>query len=152
MSSNYSPTDVAIEEHIMELLDELKLSYTSNPLLVGVSGGPDSMALLLALNNIKAKSCIEIHVAHLNHGLRGMESDEDTLFVQEISNELDLPLTVEHSDPNFYERMNGMSLEEAAREIRYSFLHKVANVIRASAVILGHTADDQVETVLMNII
>ena len=71
MSSNYSPTHVAIEKHIIDLLDRLKLTNTSKPLLVGVSGGPDSMALLLALGSIKAKCCIELHVAHLNHGLRG---------------------------------------------------------------------------------
>ena len=152
MSSNYSPTHVAIEKHIIDLLDRLKLTNTSKPLLVGVSGGPDSMALLLALDSIKAKCSIELHVAHLNHGLRGIESDEDAVFVQDISKELALPVTVERVELDYYKSLNGMSLEEAAREVRYNFLYRVANMMNASAVILGHTANDQVETVMMNII
>ena len=152
MSSNYTPTHVAIEKHIIDVLDRLTLTNTSKPLLVGVSGGPDSMALLLALDSIKAKCCIELHVAHLNHGLRGIESDEDAVFVQDISKELALPVTVERVELDYYKSLNGMSLEEAAREVRYNFLYRVANMMNASAVILGHTANDQVETVMMNII
>lgn len=120
--------------------------------LVAVSGGPDSVALLHALWSIRNNLKITLHVAHLNHSFRGIESDKDAEYVRTLAENLSIPCTVEKVDvPKIQETLR-ISAEQAARLIRHEFLENIAERIGASRIALGHTADDQVETVLMNII
>ena len=130
--------------------------YSSNggtPLVVGVSGGPDSTALLYCLYNLRQEWGLQLHVAHLNHDFRGAEADADAEFVTDLALELDLPVTVEKKDPIAYQRERGISsFEQGARELRYAFLAEVATSIAATAVAVAHTADDQAETVLLHIL
>ena len=146
----------ALERKLMKgverLLRGLDPGLTISPMVVAVSGGPDSLALLLLLTHLKETLGLTLHVAHLDHGLRGKESVSDALFVEEVARDLDLPATLGVEDVKSYMAGRGMSLEEAAREVRYSFLSRVAARQGASAVALGHTADDQAETVLMHIL
>lgn len=118
-------------------------------LVVGVSGGPDSLGLLHALCHGVPALGLRLHVAHLNHGLRGDEADEDARAVAAEAARLGLPVTVEraHLGP-----AHGPGLEERAREARYRFLASVIEVTGAWAAAVGHTADDQVETVLLNLV
>ena len=123
------------------------------PLVVGVSGGPDSTALLYCLYRLRKAWNLQLHVAHLNHDFRGEEADADAEFVAELALELDLPVTVEKRDPIAYQRERGISsFEQGARELRYAFLAKVATGSGATAVAVAHTADDQAETVLLHIL
>ena len=122
-------------------------------LIVACSGGPDSTALLHALVALQPALSLQLHVAHLNHDFRGQEAEDDALFVANMAERLDLPSTVAEADPIAYQRERGISsFEEAAREVRYRFLTELAHRIHADAVVLGHTADDQAETILMHII
>lgn len=122
-------------------------------LVVAVSGGPDSLALLYSLHRLKPPLRPRLHVAHLNHNFRGDEADEDARFVSAVARELGLPATVEKQDPVQYQRERGISsFEQAAREIRYEFLSKVAEDVGAPVVALGHTADDQAETVMLHVL
>ena len=122
-------------------------------LVVAVSGGPDSLALLYSLLSLGKSSGLRFHLAHLDHNFRGEEAKEDARFVAALALQLGLPVTVGKSDPQDYQaEMKISSFEEAAREMRYNFLARVARVQSASAVALGHTADDLAETVLMHII
>jgi tRNA(Ile)-lysidine synthase len=121
-------------------------------LIVAVSGGQDSLALLLLLAELRQPLGLDLHVAHLDHGLRGRESREDAQFVEEMARRLSLPVTTEREDVESYRTGRHLSLEEAAREVRYSFLSGVAVAQEAAAVVLGHTADDQAETILMHIL
>ena len=121
-------------------------------LVVAVSGGPDSLALLHALHHLREELSLELHGAHLDHGLRGEASRADAQFVADTLRGLGLPYTLEEADVASFRRRERLSLEEAAREVRYAFLARVAAEQKADAVALGHTADDQVETVLMNMI
>ena len=120
-------------------------------LLAAVSGGPDSMALLYSLVALRHDLDLEIVGAHLDHGLRGEESAADAEFVRSVFESLGLPCFIESTVVADLAKA-GMSPEEAAREARYSFLARSAAASGAWAVALGHTADDQAETVLMNII
>ena len=123
------------------------------PLVVGVSGGPDSTALLYCLYRIREAWGLQLHVAHLNHDFRGEEADADAEFVTELAGELHLPVTVEKRDPIAYQRERGISsFEQGARELRYAFLARVAASVGASAVAVAHTADDLAETVLLHIL
>jgi tRNA(Ile)-lysidine synthase len=124
-------------------------------MVVGVSGGPDSMALLHALVglNRQAGYSLGLHVAHLNHGLRGTESDGDAAFVRAAAADLGLSCTVERADVGSLARGRGESLEETARRCRYAFYEQVcAGAASARLVAVGHTADDNAETILHRVI
>ena len=121
-------------------------------LLVAVSGGPDSLALLHALWQLRDEHKLRLYGAHLNHGLRGAESDADAEFTEDTFRRLDIPFTLESADVAAYRARHKLSLEDAARQVRYAFLAEVATEHAADVIALGHTADDQAETVLMHII
>ena len=121
-------------------------------LLVAVSGGPDSLALLHALYRLRGEYGLTLRGAHLNHRLRGAESEADAEFVADTFERLGVPFTVDGVDVAGYRRRHRLSLEDAARRVRYSFLADAAAEHGADAIALGHTADDQAETVLMHII
>ena len=121
-------------------------------IVAAVSGGPDSMALMLLLDRLREPMDFELHVAHGDHGLRGEEAREDARFVEDAARDMGLPVTLGRVDVNALRADRRMSLEEAAREARYAFLVETASTIGASAIAVGHTADDQAETVLMHLI
>ena len=120
-------------------------------IVVAVSGGPDSLALLYALCHLSEELGLALHCAHLDHGLRGDDSEADARSVADTSRRLGLGFTSERADVPSYRAKHRLSLEQAAREARYEFLARVAAEQRTDAVALGHTADDQAETVLMHI-
>ncbi len=128
------------------------LTPPGNTVVAAVSGGPDSTALLGLLHALAGTRPLRVHVAHLDHGLRGAESDEDAAYVQELCGQFNFPVTVEKADVAEVRAQRRLSWEAAAREVRYDFLARVAVSVGASAVVLGHTADDQVETVLMHLL
>ncbi|HEX9118246.1 MAG TPA: tRNA lysidine(34) synthetase TilS [Anaerolineae bacterium] len=119
-------------------------------IVVGVSGGPDSVCLLHLLWRLAPAWGWRLQVAHLNHGLRGAEADEDARFVAALAAELGIPFTGGCVDVPGLAASNGLSVEEAARLARYRFLAQVAAAVPAGAVAVGHNADDQAETVLMH--
>lgn len=121
-------------------------------LLVAVSGGGDSLALLYALRRAQAEFELRLCGAHLNHTLRGAESDADAAFVESEFRRLGMPYTLQRADVAAYRRAHSLSLEDAARRVRYAFLAEAATHHAAHAVAVAHTADDQAETLLMNII
>ena len=133
-------------------LEQTALTTGGARLVVSVSGGPDSLAMLYALRHLRDDLGLHLHGAHLDHGLRGDASRADADFVAETFRRLDIPFTLEERDVSAFRQQHGLSLEEAARKVRYGFLAKVAMQQRADAIALGHTADDQAETVLMHII
>ena len=121
-------------------------------LIVAVSGGPDSLALLHSICHLGDAIGLRLHGAHLDHGLRGDSSKSDARFVAEVFRGLGMPYTVEEADVNAFRRQHSISLEAAARKVRYDFLAKVAANNHTDVIALGHTAGDQAETVLMHII
>ncbi|MAX04397.1 MAG: tRNA lysidine(34) synthetase TilS [Dehalococcoidia bacterium] len=119
-------------------------------LLVAVSGGQDSLALLHVLYSLKKQLSINLVVAHLNHNLRGRESELDSEFVSKLSNELRIPCVLGTADVQSIKDNKKLSLEEAAREARYTFLANTLVEKGADAVVMGHTSTDQSETILFN--
>jgi tRNA(Ile)-lysidine synthase len=118
-------------------------------ILLGLSGGPDSVALTHALHTVAQNLGYRLAAAHLNHRLRGTESDRDERFVHETCGRLGLDLIVERTDGLGPDTPN---LEERARELRHSFLNRTADRLGASHIALAHHADDQAETVLMRLL
>jgi len=119
--------------------------------LIAVSGGPDSIALLHALLALRPEYDLSLAIAHLDHGLRG-ESREDARFVRRMAKDLGLVCYFKRADVADFCKRKKFSPEEGAREVRYAFLEKAAKKARASKIALGHTMDDQAETVLMRLV
>ena len=142
---------VRLESHVKRALEECGL--TGGPrLVVAVSGGPDSLAMLFSLHRLSAELELRLHGAHLDHALRGASSEQDARSVSETFHRLGIGCTTERVDVAAFRENHHLSLEAAAREVRYRFLARVAAQQRADAVAVGHTADDQAETVLMHIV
>lgn len=120
--------------------------------LVGVSGGPDSVALLRILIALAEKLSVSIAVAHLNHCLRGKESDRDEAFVRELAATHGLPLHAQQKDVTAWARENKKSIEEAARDVRYAFYGELASQHGFNRIALGHNYDDNAEQVMMNLL
>ncbi|MDO8588599.1 MAG: tRNA lysidine(34) synthetase TilS [Armatimonadota bacterium] len=120
--------------------------------IVAVSGGADSVALLHALWTLKESLALSLHVAHLNHGIRGRQADRDAEFVASFADEFGLPLIVEKVDVPALKKAWRLSTEEAARKARYEFFDRTAEAVGAGRVATAHTLDDQAETVLLNLI
>jgi len=118
--------------------------------VAGVSGGPDSLCLLHALNALRGEFGVELHVAHLNHGLRGAEADADAQFVSALAAQWGLLCTVARRDVVALAHEHKLSIEEAARHARYTFLAETAQRIDSHTVAVAHNADDQAESVLMH--
>jgi len=119
---------------------------------VAVSGGPDSVCLLHALSAERRTLRLEITVAHLNHCLRGGESDSEQRYVKNLAAGLELPCTTGQEDVRAYQSERRLSMEEAAREMRYRFLAQVAESAGTDIIVTGHTRDDHVETIMLHLI
>lgn len=128
------------------------LTKPGERVLVAVSGGPDSMAILHALAELRGELGLSLLVAHFNHRLRGAASDEDAQFVAGQAAALGLPCHIGAADVAAQWRERGLSLEMAARRARYAFFQSAAAITGAHRVALGHTADDQAETILLRLL
>lgn len=142
---------LSLTQRVLGFIQEHKL-ISSGDLVVAVSGGADSVCLLHILSQLQAELKIELHIAHLNHQLRDADSDGDADYVRELAERLGIPATIEKRDVKGYQKRERLSLEEAAREVRYNFLAEVAASIGAGRVAVGHTRDDHIETILMHLV
>ena len=121
--------------------------------LVALSGGPDSIALLHLLRELEAEEHVTLAgVAHFNHQLRGAESDADEAFCRNVAAELSLPIDCGSGDVRAAARAGRRSIEDAARELRYAFLEGAADRLDASRIAVGHSLDDQAETFLLRLL
>ena len=147
------PVGPVIERRVTAALGRTGCSGRPATLVVAVSGGPDSTALLRCLHSLSEPHGLTLHAAHLNHDFRGAEADADADFAADLAAGLGLDFTVAKEDPVEYQSRRGVSsFEQAAREMRYSFLARTATAVGARAVATGHTADDLAETVLLHVL
>ena len=133
---------------IQTFIERNELLYRSDLHLVGLSGGADSVALLLILKELGYK----VETAHCNFRLRGEESDRDEQFVRELCKQYDIPLHVIHFDTREYASLHQVSIEMAARDLRYGYFRQLCQDIGAADVCIAHHRDDAVETLLMNLL
>lgn len=120
-------------------------------LLVAVSGGADSTALLVALVSLAREHRLHLHAAHLHHGLRGRDADGDLTHVRALCATLEVPLTTARWDCTARMRRRGLSGEAGLRTLRHEWLTAVARRTQAAAIATAHTADDQLETLLLRL-
>ncbi|HLG31039.1 MAG TPA: tRNA lysidine(34) synthetase TilS [Candidatus Brocadiales bacterium] len=141
---------------VAKTIKECELLKSGETVIVGVSGGADSVALLSLLLSIVVgaglKPAPTYYIAHLNHKLRGKESDEDEAFVRSLAERFDIGIEVKSVDIKALTSIGRHSIEEVARKERYAFFESVARKVGASSIAVGHTADDNAETILHRII
>lgn len=136
---------------IAELAREERLWSPGDTVVVAVSGGPDSMALLHALHRLSGDEGLSLVAAHVDHGFRGEESAAEAETVKQFASMLGIPCEAALIDMPAYIAASGMNSQAASRERRYAFLHGVAHIYGAARIALAHHADDQAETVLMRV-
>ncbi|HOL74282.1 MAG TPA: tRNA lysidine(34) synthetase TilS [Bacteroidales bacterium] len=139
---------VKIESAVNNFLKELNRNYKQLKFLIGVSGGVDSMVL----SNIFMKLNLNIAVAHVNFQLRGNDSDEDEQFVREYFTNLDIPIYIKKVDTKTYAKEHKLSIEQAARELRYDYFEELIEKYDYDYLVLAHQANDVIETFFINIL
>ncbi len=136
---------------VSEYMRQHHMAERGEGILAAVSGGADSVCLLLVLHALSESLGIHIAAFHLNHGLRGKEADRDEAYVAELCERLNIPLKVAHENVAEYAKAHRLSEEEAGRVLRYRHLTAAAKELSCSKIATAHHKDDQVETVLMNL-
>lgn len=137
------------EQKVQQFVKHKGLFSAPCRILLGLSGGADSMALLYVLHRWQG---VDLSAVHVHHGLRGEEADRDAAFVTEQCAALGVPLTVHREDVASVARQGKIGLEEAGRRVRYAFYERMADESGFEHIATAHNADDQAETVLMNMV
>ena len=142
----------ALLHRVQETIDRRRMLAAGEIVVVAVSGGVDSMAMFHLLLRLRTRYHISLHVAHLNHDLRGTESAEAATFVRRQCEAHQIPVTITTAEGRTLRDRGVGSLQAAARDLRYRFLEQVADEQGATRIALGHHRNDQAETVLMNLL
>jgi tRNA(Ile)-lysidine synthase len=140
---------LSVREKVLRYVLDRKLMRAGDRICVAVSGGADSVALLRVLLELRGELGIVLAVAHFNHQLRGEASEADEAFVADLARRHDLELFLDCGDVRDHSVTSKLSLEAAARHLRYCWLSSLADSHKLSAIATGHTLDDQAETVLL---
>ncbi len=139
-------------KQLLKFIEQHNMLAKNSYVLCAVSGGADSMCLLSMLDKLAETGAIRIAAAHFDHGLRGEESDRDAEFVRNYCASHDIAFFFGAGNVRAFSENKGLSIETAARELRYDFLRRTAERIGADRIATAHTADDNAETMLMNLI
>jgi len=140
-----------LSQRVLHAIRRHRLCAPDSRVLIGLSGGADSVALTLLLQELAGNGAFALAgLAHLNHGLRETAA-RDEAFCRALADRLGLPLAVERADVAAFAAGEGLSIEAAARQLRYAFLTRAAQKAGADRIAVGHTEDDQAETVLFRL-
>lgn len=138
-----------LEDKVLNTIKRYEQIKSGDTIVVGVSGGPDSICLLNVLKNLQNELKINIVVAHINHMIR-KEADSETEFVQDFCEQRDIKCFVKKADVLQIAKEKKLGTEEAGRKIRYDFFEEVKNIVGGNKIATAHNANDNAETVLMN--
>lgn len=138
-----------IFEKVLSTINKYELIKKGDKIVVGLSGGPDSVCLLHILNRMKEEWNLEIYAAHLNHQIRGIEAQKDAFYISKLCEDLGITFFIKSIDVPKYCEDNGLSIEEGARKLRYEMFYEIKHNIKANKIAIGHNLNDQAETILM---
>lgn len=139
-----------MKNKVLNTIKKYNLIQENDKIVIGVSGGPDSMCLLHILNGLKEKLNFEIVVAHINHMIR-KEAEEETQYVKNFCDKLGIKCYIKRIDVIDKSNKEKIGTEEAGRKARYDFFEEVLNIVNANKIATAHNENDNAETVLMNI-
>ena len=141
-----------IFKSFLSMIQKHKMLDKTKTVVVGFSGGADSVTLTHLLSLILKERNIELIAVHVNHGLRGLEAQRDEDFVKQFCNDLKIELVVERANVLDFAKQSKIGVEEAGRKIRYDAFEKVASQRSCSKIATAHTLSDNAETLLMHLI
>ncbi len=143
----------------MEFIEKLKKTISKHAMLlegdivlIGLSGGPDSVCLSIILSQLKDDFRLTLSAVYVDHGLRSEETEDEKVFCKTLCDSIGIEFYTEAGDVRGYANEKGLNLQEAARELRYEVYERVSDRINASKIALGHNADDQAETFFMRLL
>ncbi len=136
---------------ILDYIRRNRLFSPGDRVIVALSGGADSVCLLVVLNELKEVLGLELKAVHVHHGLRGKEADRDSDYAGKLSETLGVPFACVRVDAALYAREHGMSVEEAGRHLRYQIFEKELLGFSGTKIAVAHHRDDQAETILYNL-
>ncbi|MBO7401474.1 MAG: tRNA lysidine(34) synthetase TilS [Lachnospiraceae bacterium] len=136
---------------IRDFIEKYDMLAEGDVVVLGISGGADSVALLLIMKELEAHFGVKLHAVHVNHGLRGEDSDRDEAFTKALCERLGVPFEVYREDVAAVSDREGLSLEEAGRKVRYAAFEAAAAKIHANRIAVAHHMDDNAETVIFRI-
>jgi tRNA(Ile)-lysidine synthase len=140
-----------INLHILNTIKKYQMLSPGDRVLIALSGGPDSVCLFYALIQLSEQFSLDIAAAHVNHELRGNESDADEAFVQKLCNKEKIPLFTYSANIKTLSKLSGLSLEETGRNERYRCFYEAAAAFNAQRIALGHNLNDNAETLIMRL-
>ncbi len=140
-----------MKKKVLEFIRKNKLVKKGNSVVLGVSGGADSICMLKLLSDLQKRLGISLYVLHINHMIRGEEADQDAAFVKKICTKFKVPHRVINVDVPALAQREGLSEEEAGRYVRYDEFSKYAYEVGATKIAVAHNSNDNAETVLMNL-
>lgn len=140
-----------MKEKVICTIKKYNLIENGDKIVLGVSGGPDSISMLNILNEIKTEFDFEIFVAHINHMIR-KEADEDEKYVQEYCEKNNIKCYVKRIDVQQIANTNKIGTEEAGRKIRYEFFEEIMKKVGANKIGIAHNKNDKIETIMMNLL
>jgi len=143
---------IKFQKSVLETIRDRQLTVPGDGVVAGVSGGPDSVCLLHVLHSLRRDLGIKLYAVHINHMLRDKEADLDEEYTASLCRDLGIPLHTAHVDVAAAAKEQGISVEEAGREIRYREFREYAKTVGAAKIAVAHNRNDQAETVLLNII
>ncbi|OPJ54817.1 tRNA lysidine(34) synthetase TilS [Alkalithermobacter paradoxus] len=138
-------------EKVKQTITKHKLIDYNDTIVLGISGGPDSVCLLHVLNELKEEYSLKIYAAHLNHKIRGIEAQKDAIYCADLCDDMKIPCFIRAIDVPKYCQENGLSIEEGARILRYNMFFEIKEKVNATKIAVAHNLDDQAETVVMRI-
>ena len=138
-------------EKVLSTINKHNLIESGDKIVIGISGGPDSVCLLHILSRLKDKLDIELYAAHLNHQIRGIEAQKDALYVSDICDKMGITYFLKSIDVPKYCEDNNLSIEEGARKLRYEMFDEIKQKTKSNKIAVGHNLNDQAETILMRI-
>ena len=142
---------MSLPDRVLRTAEQHKLFAAGQSVVVAVSGGPDSVALLHCLHALRETWPITLTAAHLDHGFRGAESAADADYVRALCDRLEIACRATYENVPEQKKQMHLSSQEAARRVRHAFLRRVAKEVGADRIALGHTRDDRAETILLNL-
>jgi tRNA(Ile)-lysidine synthase len=141
-----------IQDKVKNTIEKYSMISSGDRILVGLSGGADSVCLLILLNNLKDVLCIELSAAYIDHGFRPNETPAEMDFCSKLCRSNNVAFSTSKVDAAAYADSNALNKQEAARILRYEALEKIASQTGANTIALAHNADDQAETVIMHLV
>lgn len=143
---------MSLIERTAETIKKHSMLSGGETVLVGLSGGPDSVCLITVLHALAPDLDLKLHAVYVDHGLRPEETPEEIEFASDLCLKLGVPFGVRRIDPKPHAGKHGLSLQDAARTLRYEALEEAAAEAGAGAIAVGHNLDDQVETFMMHVL